>query len=482
MIKNKITFFVNKYKNMSIVSKASLWFLVCNVLQKGLSVITTPLFTRLLTTEEYGLLNSYNAWMSIILIFTSFKLNYGVYNKGMSKFPTQKDEYNASMQFVTTILTLIFAVVYLMFYKHINSFTGLTKSLMICMIVQLLLDPAVSFWSLRERYDFKYKRVVICTIALSILSPIIGLCAILIWPNNAAESKIISSVLVASIFGIVIYILNIKRSKVLYDLKLIKFAMVFNLPLIPHYLSEYVLDQSDRIMIQKMCSQAALGLYSVAYNAGMGLKILVSSINSALLPWLYRKIEKKEFDDINQMIVKVMILLSVPLCVFILIAPEVVRILAAPQYMEAIYVIPPVAVTILFIFLFGIYGNIEFFYDKNMFTMYVSFGAAILNLVLNFIFIPLWGYTAAAYTTLFGYIVLCISHAIFMEKVSKEKNFRYIFNEKSIWGICMGCTIFGILISLLYKLSYIRYGIVVLVCIVSWIYRRKIIQIIQNMK
>lgn len=481
-MKNKFYNYIAKYKNMSVVAKASLWFLVCNILQRGLSVITTPLFTRLLTTEEYGLINSYSAWMSIISIFTGFKLNYGVYNKGMSKFPERKNEYNASMQFITTIFTLVFAFIYFILKNRINSFTGLSTILMICMIVQLIFDPAVSFWSLHERYDFKYRKVVILTLILSLLNPLINFFAILVCTNNSGVVKIVSSVIVTVIFGIIIFIVNIKRSKVLYDIELIKFAILFNLPLIPHYLSEYVLDQSDRIMIQKICSQAALGLYSVAYNAGMVLKILVSSINSALLPWLYRKMSDKEYDYINKMVIKVFIILAVSLCTFILVAPEIVYILAAKQYMEAIYVIPPVTVTVLFIFLFGIYGNIEFYYDKNMFTMYVSFGAAILNFILNWMFIPIFGYIAAAYTTLFGYIILCLSHMFFMERVAFNKTSRYIFKEKIIWIICIFCIIFEFCASLLYKMYIIRYIFLFAIIIACWKFRKIMISVFEQMK
>lgn len=473
---------IAKYKSLSVVAKASLWFLICNVLQRGLSIITTPVFTRLLTTEEYGIINSYSAWMAIFVVITSFKLNYGVYNKGMSKFKESKDDYNASMQSTTSILTIAFAVVYFLFVDYFNEITGLQTVVMICMIVHMFFEPVIGFWSLRERYDFRYKKVVLVTIAMSILCPLTSALSIVFWKDSAANVKIISNVVVVSIFGIAIFIYNFRRSKKIFDLKYVKFALLFNLPLIPHYFSEYILDQSDRIMIQKMCSQTALGLYSVAYNAGMTLKILVTSINSAILPWMYRQLEKKEFDKIHKMIMKVLLFLSISLCMFILIAPEIVRILATPQYMEAIYVIPPVTVTVIFIFLFGIYGNIEFYYDKNMFTMNVSIGASILNIVLNLVLIPSFGYVAAAYTTLVGYIILCVSHAIFVEKISIKKNKRKIFDEKHIWILIAYCILFGIMSSFLYKYTLIRYVGFAIVILLMIIKHDEIINLVKQIK
>lgn len=71
-----------------------------------------------------------------------------------------------------------------------------------------------------------------------------------------------------------------------------KFALLFNLPLLLHYLSVYVLDQFDKIMIQKMVSISAAGIYSVACNLGLIMKIVTQSVNNALVPWQYEKLEK----------------------------------------------------------------------------------------------------------------------------------------------------------------------------------------------
>ena len=65
---NKI---ITKYRQMQLPAKAAIWFLICSFLQKGISVITTPIFTRLLTTAEYGQYNVFNSWFSIVNIFVS---------------------------------------------------------------------------------------------------------------------------------------------------------------------------------------------------------------------------------------------------------------------------------------------------------------------------------------------------------------------------------------------------------------------------
>ena len=68
------------------------------------------------------------------------------------------------------------------------------------------------------------------------------------------------------IVGLFFYIVNMKQGKFKYKFGYTKFAVLFNIPLIPHYFSEYILNQSDRIMIQKMCSLTDVAFYSVAWE------------------------------------------------------------------------------------------------------------------------------------------------------------------------------------------------------------------------
>ena len=88
----------DKYIRMPIQVKASFWFLICSFLQKGISVISTPIFTRLFTTEEYGRYNVFNSFLSIVTIFVSLSLAGGVYTQGIIKYENNRLVYSSTMQ------------------------------------------------------------------------------------------------------------------------------------------------------------------------------------------------------------------------------------------------------------------------------------------------------------------------------------------------------------------------------------------------
>ena len=75
-----------KYKSLPVQVKASFWFLICSFLQRGISVITVPIFTRLLSTSEYGQFSVFNSWMGIISIIVTLNLFCGVYQRGLVAF------------------------------------------------------------------------------------------------------------------------------------------------------------------------------------------------------------------------------------------------------------------------------------------------------------------------------------------------------------------------------------------------------------
>ena len=116
---------LNKYHNMPIESKAGVWFVLCNIVQKGISTITVPIFTRIMNAEQYGNYTIYLSWQGLLLIFTSLNLYYGVFNNAMIKFKDDRDRYVSSMQGLTFSFTLLIFIIYLIFKHTCNQFLGI---------------------------------------------------------------------------------------------------------------------------------------------------------------------------------------------------------------------------------------------------------------------------------------------------------------------------------------------------------------------
>jgi O-antigen/teichoic acid export membrane protein len=122
------------------------------------------------------------------------------------------------------------------------------------------------------------------------------------------------------------------------------------------------------------------------------------------------------------------------------------------------------------------FANVEFYYDKNKFSMYISSAGALLNLILNYFGIKMYGYIAAAYTTLICYILFAAGHYIYMsQSVKKGEGIGWVFNTKRLALLSLGVVAFGIVIIFFYENIVVRYSIIVGICVIVFILRKRII-------
>lgn len=469
-----------KYGMFSVVKRATLWFLVCSIIQKSISLVTTPIFTRVLNESEYGLYSTYLSWLNIFMVIVTMRLEAGTFNKGMSKYKDRRDEYTTAMQGLTFLLTSIMLIIYLTFSKLINDFTELPTILMLAMFIEIYCVPAYNFWIRRMRYDYKYHSVILVTMAQALVNPVLGLVFVYLTNGNKGEARIWSVVVTQAIFGICLFVYNLKKCNKLINPELWRYAFLFNLPLLPHYISIYILQHSDRIMIQKICGLSDVALYSVVYNFSMILNIVIDSLNHTLIPWLYTELENKDFRNIRKKLNKIVLCTCGMLIGFIIFAPELVGILAPSSYFNAVYVVPPVTASLLFIFLYNVFCNIEYYYEYNKMSMFVSVGGALLNLLLNWIFIPRYGFVAAGYTTMFSYAAFLMAHYIFVAWISKRKVGSQIISGKLLWGEIVLFALAAIALSCLYPYRLLRYSIILLALLGMLLYRKKLIALLKN--
>lgn len=468
---------LKKYNTLPIAAKATIWFVFCSTLQKCISLITTPVFTRIMNTEQYGQFSVYNSWLQIFTIITTLRLNYAVFNKGMSKYKDDRDGYTSTMQSLTFIITGIVFLIYLLFHNQINAITELPTFVMVALFLELFVTPAIDFWTIRKRYEYIYKPVVIRTLIMAVLNASIGIVAVLL-SEEKGYARILTCILVNICFGTVLFIYNRRHGKIWLKKEYVVFALSFNLPLLLHYISQYILEQFDRVMIQKLVGIAQAGIFSVAYNAGIMMKIVTQSINNALVPWQYEQLEKKNFKEIDNVLFAVFLLIGGCALIFSAFAPEIMKILADEKYYEAIYVIPPVAIGTFFSFAYTTFANVEFFFNQNKFTMYISMLGAVLNISLNYLCVKKFGYIAAAYTTLFCYIVFTVSHYIYMTvSVKKMLAVSKVFNTKRISLLAVSILFVGLILIGLYDKIIIRY--LFIICGLGTLYfkRKQIINI-----
>lgn len=470
------------YMNLSAPVKASLWFTISSVIQKGIALLSTPIFTRLLTTEQYGVYSVYQSWYSIVLIFATLNLYAGVYNNGLTKWPEDSKRFTSSLLGLSTTMTLILALVYFVNTSFWNNLLGISTFFVVAIFIQVLFEPAYNFWAAGQRYEYKYKNLVLISISMGIASPVLGILSVLVTEYKA-EARVFSYVFVQALIGAIFYVFDMKNGKTFYNKRYWKYALAFNLPLIPHYLSQTVLNQSDRVMIANMVGKSEAAIYSVAYTISMMFTIVTNAINNTFIPYTYKAVRDKKIKELKGSSNFLVLFVGLACIIAMAFGPEIIRIFASPEYYAARWVVPPVAEALFFMFVYPLFCNIEFYFEKTKIIMFASGVAAVVNIGLNYIGIKMFGYVAAAYTTLICYILLSIAHYIAYRIVAKKNGLASdIYDTKFIVMIAVTSLLVMVFMTMIYDYDMIRYGIIGLICAVIIIKRKTLIEELKKIK
>lgn len=476
MTKNKIKGLINKYTSLSVQVKASFWFLICGFLQKGVSIITTPIFTRLLSTAEYGQYSVFNSWLGIVSVFVTLQLYSGAFTQGMVKFENKKMKYASSIQGLCLTLVVCWTIIYLLFHEFWNNLFELTIVQMLAMLVLIWSTSVFNFWSVEQRVDLRYHTLVTITIVSTLAKPFVGIIFVIL-----AEDKVTARILGLALVELVCYtwmfFSQMHRGKTYFDRSFWKHALLFNLPLLPHYLSMVVLNSSDRIMINNMVGSNEAGIYSLAYSISQIMTVLNTALLQTIEPWMYKKIKANRMEDLSGVAYPAVIGVSAVNILLIAFAPEAIALFAPPAYYDAIWVIPPVAMSVYFMFAYSFFAVFEFYYEKTKYIAIATVSGAVLNIVLNYIFIKLFGYCAAGYTTLACFIIFAVYHFHFMRKICKKEMGEVFPYSTRILLIITGIfMVLGFALLFTYYNVFVRYVFIVLLFIVVIIKRKTILK------
>ena len=440
--------------------KSGVWYTAANFVTKSIGFITTPVFTRLLSHSEYGLYSNYASWLHTFTVFATLNLGASFIS---ARFEHEKDfdGYVSSTLVLSSVSTLIWAALINLFPAFFSSFTGLELRYLNIMAVYLLFYAAVDLFQIRERYYYEYRISVFTSLFISVSTALLSV-VLVVGLENRFFGRILGSALPTVFAGAVLYAVLLRRGRKA-DISYWKYALPICIPFIPHLLSLTLLNSMDKIMITRICGAEDNALYSVAYSCGALITLLVTSLNTAFSPWLGEKLHEKKYGEIRK-VSKVYVLLFVyGACGVMLFTPELLLIMGGRSYISAVYVMPPVAFGCVCQFLYTMYVNVEQYSKKTIGMAFASVLAALSNYILNSIFIPRYGYIAAAYTTLASYMILLFIHMFLVRRIGMHE----VYETKTVFYVLVWMTGYSMLMHFLFSSRMVRYCLIILYAVMS---------------
>lgn len=459
---------MSDHKNKSLnklAFKAGIFYIISQLFVRGVTFLMTPVFARLLSQEQYNQYKIYESWLLIFLPVMSLCLWRSV-ERAKYDVKEKFNEFVSSVHFLSYISITVFFILFLIFREPLQKFCSMTDFTMIIAFLYTYAHTSIYYFQRREKQMMRYKASTSFTAATVIPSTLISVLVVVLgkshgYSDHLVELRIGGYFIPMVIGGFAVAVLLTAQGRKLIHLDYWKYALTFSLPLIPEVLSIQIMNQADKLMVTSMVGDLSGSIFAMATVVSYIIWILEDSVWNAWLPWMYEKMARGEGRDIQQywhILMHVFGFISFGLVLF---APEIILILGGKKYHDSIYLIAPMVTGTLFRFYSYSYTAIQNFHKKTRFVAISTVFSMILNVILNYACILLFGYQAAAYTTAFCYLVLMCLQACMEKRLTGEQ----LIPLKNTLTISCGYFVLSMAPMLLFERpGYIRY--IIAVCLV----------------
>lgn len=397
--------------------KMGVIYLIANVLNKAIAFITLPIFSRLLTTDDYGMVSTYSAYVTIIYFFMGIASEYTIRNAYVD-FKGEISRYMSTMFLLCSFISIIVSCIIVglnAFYLHFSN-----TFICICCVIQSFMTYINTAIANKYMMEQDYIKRAIITAMPNLCSVALGIIFAILLKNNRAEGRILGYVIGISVFGIFNLFITWHKSRPCINRTYIKFILSLSPPLIIHGLSVVALSQFDRIMLTSLKNSSETGVYSLIYSLSMVAMAVTSAIEGVWIPWFTSKYIEGKYYEINKRAEKFLLLTAVLMLEIMLAAPEVLKFMTPATYWTGINLTPPLVASCFFMYMYSFSSGLELFEKKTKQISVITMLAAGINIILNYILIPAFGSLAASCTTLFSYLLSFALHFLNARKINTK--------------------------------------------------------------
>jgi O-antigen/teichoic acid export membrane protein len=398
--------------------------------------VLTPFYTRIfIDTSDYGVVTELYAWMVLLLVV----LTYGM-ETGFFRFSQNKAEYDKV--YSTSLISLFFTS--LLFITGVNIFIDPVAAVMkypdnhdyirmFAGIVAIDAFMAIPFARLRKENRpvlFSVIKLVNVFITLGLVIFLLKIAPGIydrstgwfrtVYNPDYKVGYIFLSNLISSGVTLLMLIPLIFKVRFNFDFAILKRMLIYSFPLLLAGISGSINDALDKILLRRMLGEeeglAIVGVYGAAYKIGVLMALFIQMFRFAAEPFFFERAghsdAKKTYAFVMKYFVIIMLLVFLGINLYI----SGFQYIVGRNYRDALMVVPIISMGYL---LYGIYINHSIWYKLNDLTRYAAYitltGAGI-TVLINVLFIPVFGYMASAWAHIASYGSMIILSFIFAEK------------------------------------------------------------------
>lgn len=372
-----------------------------------ISFLLLPLYTAYLTTSEYGVVDLIQTYVTLLVPIITLELEMSIFrwlidSRGKDKETTKLISNN----FYILLLSLsIFSILFIIASLFINipfKFIILLD-IIVCVLSGNFLQISRG---LGKIMDFSISCI------LTGLTTVISNIVLIVFCHMQAEGMIISMAIANGVCALYLFI-RLKLYKMinfkLIDHKLLKGMYKYSIPLVPNGISWWIVNVSDRSIISLVLGASYNGLYAISNKFPTIISSLTGIFN---LSWsesasLHINSEDRDefFSDITNTVVRLFSTLGVGMLACM---PFVFPIMINTKYENAYLYIPPLVIGTIFNVAICLYSQIYLAKKMSKQVATTTIIGAVINILINIVFIRYIGLFAASISTMISYMVMMI--------------------------------------------------------------------------
>lgn len=392
--------------------KNSIIYLLSSIISKAVPFLLLPIMTKYLNPTEYGLLSIYTIMISFFYAFIGMNMQANISKNFFKISKNEMSFYIGNILFILSLTFTLYSIItYIvsLFFSSIFSIPSQWLFLLPFMSVVMMINELNTTILQNEQRAYIFGLFEISNSTIKMGLTILFLVIFSMGWYSQVIGTLLGGLILSSI-GI-IYMKKRDYITLKYDKEKIKSILNISFPFIPHLLGGIVIAMSDRLFIEKMVSLKAVGIYSVGYMFGMVVLLFTDAFIKAWSPWFYKNLAEVTDSKKNKIvkytyiyiILLFVLAIGISICAkFILPYFVDIKYYGANQY-------------ILWISLgYAVQGVYKIFFpylvhiNRTSFLAISTVVAALLNLILNYFLIKLFGTIGAAYATILAFMVSAI--------------------------------------------------------------------------
>ena len=368
-----------------------------SIIGKLAAVFIMPIYTNVLTREEYGAMALIVSIKGIIGLFANLNIHSGIARdykeEGVDRTKLVSTGFYSILGISLTVMTIMICT-QSFWQKRVLSLEECYSTAFLIALLTIPAGSTLSYFSIMTR--FKRKPILYSIGTLFQLLIQIGISVIGIVFLGYGIASFFAGMLCGELFGIVYFsYINREYIDITFKTEYLKRALLFAIPTLPAILAGWIDSSIGQIIIGKYISKADLGVYSIALQLASVFSFINIALHNVWSPYLYENYKKEGFSkEIKKLYTIIVLVLTVIAVSLSLMSKEIVLLLSNSTYLNAAKYFTLLCIPMCIHLLFPMAtSGISISRDtKHIGTAYIT--GSILNLAAMFIMITHLGIIA----------------------------------------------------------------------------------------